>query len=106
LRLVEEIGRDIEVRTIRAWHYTRLTEAEMDNIRINGIYLSTLETLRRRLDAAVADGLVEAEIAEALFMASPFHEQIEERSNKFWMTSYPRTIDDRCVTLRCRSLLR
>jgi hypothetical protein len=99
LNLVEEVGRDMEARTIRAWHYTRLTDAEVERIRSIGVYPSTLEALRQRLDAAVAAGLFTVETAAALFAASPFHEQLEERSNKFWMTSHPVAINDSCVTL-------
>jgi hypothetical protein len=99
LKLVEEIGREMEARTIRAWHYTRLTDAEIDKIRADGVYPSTLETLRQRLDAAVTAGLFTAETADTLFAASPFHEQLDGRSNRFWMTSHPAAIDDSCVTL-------
>jgi hypothetical protein len=95
LRFVEQVGRSMEIRTIRAWHYTRLTDAEAENIQSTGVYPSTLETTRRRLDAQVADGVLSAEIADALFAASPFHhkEQSFGRSDKFWMTSHPMSTD-------------
>lgn len=103
MEFVEKVGRDMEARTIRAWHFTRLMDAEIDIIRSNGIYPSTLETVRRRLDIQVAGGVFSAEVADALFAASPFNfnsEQLESRSNKFWMTSHPRrVIDDSGVTL-------
>jgi hypothetical protein len=73
LRFLEDVGRDMEARTIRARHYTRLTDAETNTLRNTGIYASTLETLRRRLDAQVAAGVFSAEIADALFAQSPFH---------------------------------
>jgi hypothetical protein len=99
--LLEKLGQEMQARTIRAWHYTRLTNAEVDNIRSYGIYLSTLETVRERIDAQVAASLLSAEIADALFAASPFHhrEQIGARSNKLWMTSYPHPVNDSGVTL-------
>ena len=101
--LVEKIGRDLEDRTIRAWHFTRLTDAETDIIRSHGIYPSTLETLRRRLDIQVAAGVFSAEVSNALFAASPLNfdsEQLESRSNKFCMTSHPReVVHDSGVTL-------
>jgi hypothetical protein len=77
LRFLEDVGRDMEARTIRAWHYTRLTDAETDTLRNTGIYASTLETIRRRLDAQVAAGVFSAEIADALFAQSPFHRRDE-----------------------------
>jgi len=81
-------------RAIRAWHYTRLTDHEVDLLRRNGIQLSTLSVLRARLDAQVEARAFTAETAAALFAASPFHEQQEPRSNKFWMTSHPIAIND------------
>src|SRR5580700_8687749 len=99
-RFLEDVGRDMEARTIRAWHYTRLTDAETDTLRAAGVYPSTLETTRRRLDAQVAAAELSAEIANALFAQSPFHhaEQLEPRSKKFWMTSHPVQIEDGGVT--------
>src|SRR2546429_453167 len=43
-------------RTIRAFHYTRLTQAETAKLMQHGIHLSTPETLRQRLDSVVASG--------------------------------------------------
>jgi hypothetical protein len=89
----------MEKRTIRAWHYTRLTDAEAALLRTDGIYISTLETIRMRLDMQVSEGLLLAHAADALYAASPFHEQNDVRSNRFWMTSHPLPIDDGGVTL-------
>ncbi len=89
----------MEKRTIRAWHYTRLTDAEVELLRSGGIYMSTTDTIRMRLTAQIAEGSLSAENADALYEASPFHQQNEARANKFWMTSHPRPIDDGGVTL-------
>jgi hypothetical protein len=99
--LLEDLGRDMETRMIRAWHYTRLTDAEVEEMRTTGIYLSTLDATRRRLEAQVTAGEFSAEIAGALFQASPFHhpEEVKPRSNKFWMTSHPVEIGDGGVRL-------
>jgi hypothetical protein len=99
IEFMEEVGRDMQARTIRAWHYTRLTDAEVDIIRRDGIYLSTLETFRRRLDAQVAARVFSVEVADALFAASPFHAQLDVRSNKFCMTSHPVATDDMTLLL-------
>jgi hypothetical protein len=40
----------METRTIRAWHYTRLTDAEVVAMRMTGISLSSLDAIRQRLD--------------------------------------------------------
>jgi hypothetical protein len=84
----------MQARTIRAWHYTRLVDAEVSIIRNTGIYPSTLQTLRHRLDAQVRAKAFSAADADALCAASPFHEQEEIRSGRFWMTSDPAPPDD------------
>jgi hypothetical protein len=101
LAFAETIGRKMESRTIRAWHYTRLVDDEVRIIRENGIFPGTLDTLRQRLDAQAAAGLFTAADAEALHAASPCHhrEQQAGRLGKFWMTSDPILTDDGGVEL-------
>lgn len=93
--LLEAMDEEMKNRTIRAFHYTRLTDAEVAILWDDGIHLSTPATLRRRLDVLMSDSLLAPEIADGLYAASPFHsQQREARSNKFWMTSYPVSVDD------------
>lgn len=90
IRLEECLGVLMETRTIRAWHYTRLTDAEVSALQRGGIHLSTPDTLCERLDGLVTQGLLAREAADALFAGSPFRSaQREARSGKFWMTSHP-----------------
>ena len=94
IALKEAMGEAMQDRTIRAWHYTRLTDAEVELAGRDGIHLSTPQTLRTRFAALVASGDLTSAHAEALYAASPFHEQLKSRSDKFWMTSHPTAIDD------------
>ena len=97
-KLLEMIGLQMETRTIRAFHYTRLTDDEVISLLRNGIHGSTPETLRQRLEVVVASGYLDRDVADRLYAASPFHsEQRRFRSGKFWLTSYPATVDDRGV---------
>ncbi len=99
-RILEDIIMPLmEQRTIRAWHYTRLTDDEVRLLRSDGIHVSDLAAIRKRLDAQVATGLIPANVADALHAASPFHEQKEARSGKFWMTSHPFPADHHAVEL-------
>jgi hypothetical protein len=100
-RFLEDLDPLMKTRTIRAWHYTRLTDTEVIALRTAGIYVSTLDATRRRPHARVAAGELPADIAKALFAASPFQhrEQVASRSNKFWITSHPVEIGNRGVTL-------
>ncbi len=85
----------MRTRVIRAWHYTRLTNSEVDRLRHEGVHLSTPETLRSRLDSLVLSGALAAHLADTLYAASPFHgDQHDARLNKFWMASHPVAVDD------------
>lgn len=87
-------------RTVRGWHYTRLTDAEVDRLRKGGVDLSSIAAIRARLDAQVEAGAFTAETADALHAASPFlRGQDRNRSGQFWMVSHPRDVDDPDVTL-------
>jgi hypothetical protein len=89
----------MEQRTIRAWHYTRLTDSETSLLKSEGVYVSTLEHIRRRLDVQVSARTLSAETADALYAASPFHQQRDSRAGKFWMTSHPVSADNSGVEL-------
>lgn len=95
LALKETLERDMRDRVIRAWHYTRLTDAEVETLRLEGVHLSTPETLRARLNSLVASGALTTHLADMLYAASPFHgDQRDARLNKFWMASHPVAVDD------------
>lgn len=99
-RFVEAIGQEMESRTIRAWHYCRMTDDEVATLRSDGIHLSTPDTLRNRLASMVGAGMLSKTEAERLFAASPFHSsQLDSRSNKYWMVSTPVPPDDSGVEL-------
>src|SRR5579863_10375508 len=53
LALKESLGERMRSRTMRAWHYTRLTAAEVEILRTEGVHVSTPATLRTRLDLQV-----------------------------------------------------
>ena len=94
----------MEARTIRAWHYTRMTDEEVAALPRDGVYLSSLDGLRVRLAAQVKTGMFNEEVSRSLFADSPFQsEQRGSRSDKFWMVSHPATIDDGGVELLLES---
>lgn len=101
-RLTERFEHLMVKRTIRAWHYTRLTNEEVEAIQRDGIYLSTLDTIQTRLAAQVALGYFSEEVAARLLEDSPFTTQHEIRANMFWMVTPPVSVDDRGVELLLR----
>jgi len=94
LEFKENIMRLMEARTIRAWHYTRMTDAEIDALQQTGIYPSSLDNIRSRFDAQVVAGTFSQDVADRLFADSAYQsDQFEARSDKFWMTSHPINIE-------------
>ena len=95
MALKDALGVEMESRTIRAWHYTRLTEGEAEALKATGVEMSTLDSLRARLATRVAANDFSQALADDLFAASPFHsDQLGGRKDKFWMTSHPVAVDD------------
>jgi hypothetical protein len=91
----ESMSGEMQRRIIRAFHYTRLTDREVETINRKGVHLSTPETLRRRLDGLIAAGQLTRNAAEQIYAGSPFQgDQLQVRSDKFWMTSHPVSVDD------------
>lgn len=102
--VTEHIMRLMEERTIRAWHYSRMTDAEVEALRAGGIYPSTLDNIRARFAAQVVAGAFIGEVADRLFAESPYQsEQLDSRSNKFWMVSHPVDVEDSGVELLLES---
>ena len=92
--LRDVISQKMQQRTIRAFHYTRLTDGEVAAFMRDGVHLSTRATLQRRFDEIVAAGGLLRDVADQLYAASPFHsDQLEVRSGRFWVTSHPIAVD-------------
>lgn len=92
--LRETVGALMETRTIRAWHYTRLTVREVAALASAGVHLSTPDSLRRRFDAIVADDHLTPAEAGVLWRHNMFNHQHDSRAGKFWAVSHPQRIDD------------
>lgn len=100
----EHVMRLMEARTIRAWHYSRLTDTEIDSVRESGVYPSSLDTIRSRFATQVAAGTFSQEVADRLFADSPYQsDQLDSRSDKFCMVSHPVDVEDGGVKLLLQS---
>jgi len=100
IALVESLMEVMNQRTIRGWHYSRMTDVEVEQLRRDGICMPSPISIRIRLDAQVAAGAFTAAQADALYAASPFQRgQSEIRSGRFWMVSHPLEIEDGGVEL-------
>lgn len=84
----------METRVIRGFHYTRMTEAELEIMRADGIRLSTPSFLEARLNSFVSEGLLTIDEVQAILDQSPFKTQLEIRQNMFWMVSSRLPMED------------
>jgi hypothetical protein len=97
-QFINMINEEMASRKIRAWHYTRLSEFEVEKLRTEGIHVSTVETLRRRLNGQIAAGNISQATADVIFELSPFnYNKSDRRQNMFWLASHPLPTDDRGV---------
>jgi hypothetical protein len=87
--LEKDIAAYLRDRTIHAFHYSRLTCAEVETLRSDGIHLSTAKTFRARMAARAAEGLLTPTDVETIYAASPIHDPQELRSGRFYMISHP-----------------
>ena len=88
--LQADLDARLRTRIARVWHYTRLTDAEVDGFRVHGPGLSTADTFRARLTAQVRAGLLTQDQAAAIWAASALlGEQRDAREGQFCMTAVP-----------------
>jgi hypothetical protein len=82
IKITEHVMGLLATRSIRAWHYTRMTDNEVEDLQRDGIYLSTPDTIRARFAAQVEAGAFTQAIAIQLFADSPFQsDQLKARSD-------------------------
>lgn len=84
----------METRIIRGFHYTRMTDVELEIMRADGIRLSTPSYLETRLDALVSADLLTIDEVGTILDQSPFKTQLDIRQNMFWMVSSRLSMDD------------
>ena len=98
-RLKEDAAVLLKARTIRAWHFTRLTDPEVAAIRTDGMRPMSLELIERRLSQLVKLGIIDRATAHQLFAASPYHRQFQgNREGRIWLSAQPYPLDDSGVT--------
>lgn len=91
IRFREDLGRQFQSRTVRCWHYTRLTGDELAHIRAHGVTPGTIESMESRIARQVATGRLSEADGAALIAASPLQdpEQAQVRIGMFWVTDRP-----------------
>jgi len=83
----------LKYNRIIVWHYTRLTDDEVEMMR-RRLMPSTLDYLETRLKLLVSKGLLTYEESQVVFKQSPFHKQEQNRSGMLWTTTTPEPTTD------------
>lgn len=78
---------------IRAWHYARLLDHEVEAMK-KRLAPSSLDFLQQRLSALIGMGLLTQEEAATVFKSSPFHSQESSRTGKLWVVTVPLHFSD------------
>lgn len=78
---------------VRVWHYTRLTNKEVESMQQKPV-LSSLIHLKERLSKLVAEKQLTPDEAKTVYSNSPFHMQHKARANRLWSTNIPLSHND------------
>ena len=78
---------------IRAWHYARLLDHEVDAMQ-QRIVPSSLKFLQERLQTLVAMKMLTQKEADTIVKESPFQTQGKYRSGRFWTVTVPLHCND------------
>jgi len=82
---------------IRVWHYSKLTDIEIESIQ-KKLVLSSLDFLKQRLNNLIVAKQLTTEEAELVYLNSPLHSQNEIRADRLWTTVIPLSPNDSGVT--------
>ncbi|MBC7140182.1 MAG: hypothetical protein H5U17_15990 [Defluviimonas sp.] len=83
----------METKVIKGFHYTRMTDAEVESMFADGVRLSTPAFLETRLRSLVSAGFLTIDEVKKILVESPFKTQLDSRQNMFWMVSSRLPID-------------
>jgi hypothetical protein len=96
---VESLGGIMSTKTIRAFHYSRMTDDEIEAVLSEGIVPTSIEYMKQRVDRQVSAGRVTIEQATRIITQRPPQTTDFGVRKGFWSTSSPIHPDDRAVDL-------
>jgi len=90
----------LESKSFRAFHYTRMTDGEVERILLAGVRMTSLDLLHERLQSVVDEKLLKLEIAERIYRSSALHSPHEYGDRRgFWTTACPIDVTDTAVDM-------
>lgn len=95
----EELGALMAKRTLRVFHYTRMSDSEIGALSADGIVPTSLEFLKARIARQVEQGLLTRKQGETIFANSPLHHTGYGVRKGFWTTTTPFHPSDSAVKL-------
>ncbi len=103
-RVNERLADLIAPRSIRAFHYTRMVDIEVDDVLANGFYAPTTEDsfvrLSERVGRLVQAGILSIQEGDRIFSASPLHNSEQFRARQgIWLTPHAYRPDSQAVRL-------
>jgi hypothetical protein len=95
---VEGFGRIMSSKTLRAFHYTRMTDEEVEAILSDGITPASVEFLKQRVDRQVSAGRLTKEQGEKIVAHNRLYTTDFGVRGVFWATTLPHHPDDSAVS--------
>jgi len=89
----------LERKSIRAFHYSRLTDMEIDHMREEGMVPTSIEFLKQRVDRQIQAGNLTLQQGKVLLECSPLVIDDCGVREGFWMASSPFHPEDHAVNL-------
>jgi hypothetical protein len=96
---VESLGVIMSTKTLRAFHYSRMTDEEVEAVLAEGIVPTSVEFLKQRVERQVAAGTLTPEQGNRIVTRSPLQSADFGVRSGFWSTSSPIHPDDSAVSL-------
>jgi hypothetical protein len=85
---LESLGEIMSTKTVRAFHYSRMTDGEVEAALSDGIVPTSVEFLKKRVDRQIAAGRMTPEQGTRIITRSPLHADFGVRKG-FWSTTVP-----------------
>jgi hypothetical protein len=95
---VRELGEIMSTKTLRTFHYTRMTGDEVESVQAEGIVPTSVDSLTKRVDRQVAAGRLTPEQATTIIKRTRLPMDFGVRKG-FWSTTVPLHPDDSAVKL-------
>lgn len=86
-RAIGELQHVLQPFALRGWHCTRLTNEEMEQVRLHGLVLPNRQMLERRIDSLVAQSVLDADTAHLLKTRNQAGDS--NRAGMVWFCFFP-----------------